>query len=862
MKNKKLIAAFVAVLILLFPLNAAAEEIQSENKTLNIDTVDDLLEFAEKCRMDSYSKDLSVVLNQDLDLTGAEFMGIPIFCGQFDGGGHTISGLHLSQEGTVVGFFRYLTDSANVRNLNLSGEIIPRGTRGMVGSIAGSNAGLIQECTFSGKIAGGDYVGGLVGENRLTGIIEMCSARGQVNGVHFVGGLAGNNIGVIRECDNSSAVNITSQQNNVHISDITMEAITNSESINTVTDIGGIAGVNSGVIRNCKNNGDVGYLKMGYNVGGIAGNQRGYITECQNSGEISGRKEIGGIAGQMEPVTNIEYSIDTLQILQKQLETMGTLTDRAVSNAREGAEEIVGSLQNMGHHVGYAWDAVEELLDEPGDLDSILAAESVLSGALGSIEGSMNAIAESAYGITGTLSSDVNAITNQIHAMEKTIDSAGEHLGGSITDISDQDTPEDFVGKVSFCTNYGDIVGDQNLGGISGAIALENDLDPEADITFSGNESLNFDGEFRAVILSCRNAASVMGSKQNVGGIVGWMYLGLVKDSTNTGTLSAEKADYVGGVVGRSTGFVRQCYAKCEILGNHYVGGICGTADEITDCCAMTKVRGIEKTGAVLGHTATVFTQEENSVDDNFYMTVGNDIGAIDGISYSGIAEPLESQAFLKLNGLPKEFQSFRVYFQYENGGGKMLHVNVGERLENADIPPIPEKSGYVSHWDGLNDGVITFDTVIHAVYTPLKDVLQSENENYESLPKILAEGSFLVDAELEISGNAANWSEDQQTLDSVRFLVPQSETEVTIRYRIPENAEPESLCIMRFDQDGTWKELDFETDGSYLVFKSMSGENQIVVLEKHNISWLSIAAVVMAMVLVLGAVFWLKKRK
>ena len=67
------------------------------------------------------------------------------------------------------------------------------------------------------------------------------------------------------------------------------------------TDIGGIAGFSNGVIQSCKNVGNVGYEHMGYNVGGIVGRQSGYLDGCKNTGIVNGRKDVGGIAGQLEP---------------------------------------------------------------------------------------------------------------------------------------------------------------------------------------------------------------------------------------------------------------------------------------------------------------------------------------------------------------------------------------------------------------------------------------------------------------------------------------------------------------------------------------------------------------------------------
>ena len=295
------------LLVLSLPVTALAEEAKDtdeaaaaeEGTTLRILRQKQFLDFAENCRLDSYSRNLSVVLLADIDLTGVDFAGIPIFCGNFDGNGHTVSGLSITRDGSNMGLFRYVDASALIQNLTVSGEIIPDGSRSAVGGIAGHNAGKIQNCFFDGTVSGSDDVGGIAGINAITGIVDGCHSKGVITGDHRVGGIVGNNLGVIRSCNNRSAVNTTAEENQVKLSDISFDTITGSESVSTVTDIGGIAGTSSGVIRQSKNRGNVGYQHMGYNVGGIAGTQTGYLYKCENFAQVYGRKEVGGIVGQI-----------------------------------------------------------------------------------------------------------------------------------------------------------------------------------------------------------------------------------------------------------------------------------------------------------------------------------------------------------------------------------------------------------------------------------------------------------------------------------------------------------------------------------------------------------------------------------
>ena len=114
MRNKilRLVGLVLAFCVSLTPVVA-----QEDDNTLHITTPDQLLAFAEACRLDSYSAGLTVYLDADLDLTGLDWAGIPLFCGEFDGGGHTISGLSVTGEGSQQGLFHSLSETAWVHDL-------------------------------------------------------------------------------------------------------------------------------------------------------------------------------------------------------------------------------------------------------------------------------------------------------------------------------------------------------------------------------------------------------------------------------------------------------------------------------------------------------------------------------------------------------------------------------------------------------------------------------------------------------------------------------------------------------------------------------------------------------------------------
>lgn len=856
--RKRIFGILLACLLLVtsaLPVSAAKKG--AEKETITIATVEEFLAFAENCRLDTYSVDLTVSLAADLDLSEQIFYGVPIFCGTFEGNNHTISGLCLTADGSAQGLFRYLTATAVVQDLNVEGELLPEGSRSTVGGIAGSNAGTILRSSFRGTISGSDGVGGIVGVNGVSGVLENCFVQGAVSGNHFVGGIAGTNHGVIRSCINQARINSTSQENSVDLTDVTVESITNTEFTGTSTDLGGIAGTSSGVIRGCKNDAVIGYRHMGYNIGGIAGTQSGYIVECENLGSVYGRKEVGGIVGHMEPFSVIKFSRDGLQILEGQLKTLSGLTNQASSNAQANAGTITTRLGELQNQTETARDAVGVLLDFGNDADTILAAQNALSSSLTDMRGSVHEIGSAASDTAVDLSRDMRAITNQVNSMSKTLSQVSSAVGGTFEDISDADTPKDQGGKTESCVNRGEVFGDLNIGGITGAMALENDLDPEDDWSISGSSSLNVSGEIRAVVLQCENYGAVTGNKRNVGGIAGWQYMGLVKESNNFGAVEASAANYVGGISGQSNGFIRMSSAKCTLYGKTYVGGISGCAGVVSDCYSMVEIHGAkERVGAVLGYVQEGDSEEQVPIRDNFYLVLLQDLGAIDGISYSGQAEPQEQDVFVEQEELDDSFRNVTLRFVYEKGEPVELIVPLGGSVTKEEIPAIPEKEGYVSEWEGLSEADLSnilFDMEFHTLYISQDSVIASEEVRENGMPIVLVQGVFTSEAAVHVS-EAENEPEvgfGRVLQEAWKIELTESENVTAVRLRLPDGFDPEHVCMYVCGSDGVWREAEFTVEGSSAVMAFSANDMAIAYGTTPVLTYVLIVAALGAVLLI-----------
>ena len=870
---KRYVTALLAFLLVLgwcLPAFAAETQGVGAKQILEIGSEADFLDFAGNCRLDSYSWDLTVELKRDLDLTDREFSGVPIFCGTFLGNGYTIRGIRMESDGSVLGLFRYLTDTARVEDLHLQIALEPGGSRSALGGLAGENAGTIVGCTVEGQIEGADQVGGIAGRNTVSGVIENCRMDGSITGNHFLGGIAGENAGVIRNCENTAHINTTPQENQVELTEVTLDTLSHSESAATVTDVGGIAGTSTGVLRGCINRGQVGYRNMGYNVGGIVGSQSGTVLDCENHADVRGRKEVGGIAGHLKPAALIEYEKDALQILQGQLDAIGGTVSRTSATVQETAYSITDKMTQMGDAIQDARDSLSVLMpdgDEPAlpDPDTLEAARNGITDSIWEMTDALERMSIITQGSMSALSANLMTLQQQVATMSVTLGNVTQSLGGTIEDVSDQDTDADLTGKIAGCENTGSVKADLNAGGIVGAIALESELDGASQLEILGQQSLNFISKVRAVVRECINTGTVSDVKQNVGGIVGFHSLGLVRQCENTGDVGSTGADYVGGIAGRSSGYLRQSDVKAIIIGDSCVGGIAGSGAIVTDCRSMVQIEEAkEKYGAVIGILETAAPEAEDPLRGNLYSIQHEDPGGIDGVSYQGKAEGLHEQEFQSLTNLDPMFKTVTIRFCFEDGQVVTRRVKTGEELSAARIPSLPQKEGCAASWKGLEEtdlSQVWFDMRFEAEYISNVAVIAAEQLRGKQ-PLLLMEGSFDHSGGISLQGTnrQPELAGDLHLAQCWEIQYTNTGTVTCGRVLVPET-QADIWHVLVQTQDGLWEERSFQTEDSYLIFPMDGTETALAIAGENKPVWYWYAAG--AGVLALGIVLVvLKKRK
>lgn len=338
---------------------------EQEKEVIRIESAEVLLAVAAKCDVDSWSENKQIELQADIALDGMGFEGFPVFSGTFNGNGHTISGFHIKGDGYADGFFRYITATGIVQNLKLSGTVESENEEKCTGGLCGINAGWILDCTYMGSVEGKSETGGIAGENESIGTISSCYSYGTVTGYDRAGGIAGANYGAVRNCTNKAGINSDSswlEEEDEAGLEWLLEDVSERKLVSG-TDIGGIAGYSRGIIINCSNSGVVGYEHNGYNIGGIVGRQSGQVLFCNNSGRIYGRKDVGGIVGQMEPYISVEEAESISEAVQR----LHDLVDKFLDDAGNTQDVMSEDFDRLREHSDNALDDADLIADRTVD---------------------------------------------------------------------------------------------------------------------------------------------------------------------------------------------------------------------------------------------------------------------------------------------------------------------------------------------------------------------------------------------------------------------------------------------------------------------------------------------------------------
>ncbi len=878
---KRWIAALLSALLLFSVSGAAlaAGPVASPeaSDTIRISSAEDLAELSALCTSDAWSKDKTIVLTRDISLTGCDFSPIPLLAGTFDGRGYSILGISLDGDASTQGLFRMVLETGVVKNLTVSGTLHASGNGENIGGIAGVNYGAIENCRFDGEIRAQAAAGGIVGLNAEGALVSECKTSGSVAAYHRTGGIAGENRGVLSDCESRMSVNTEyiaaeqpDQKSSFDFSSLTLQ----EETLVDITDLGGIAGLNTSVIKNCNNYGDVGYPHTGYNVGGVAGRQSGRIIGCTNAGEITARKDVGGIAGQIEPHTVWNVTGTGIGEVQSQLyrleslmrTTLGDLGD-SQAGAQALLQEILRRLGNCSDIIGDMYPDVPWPTPGEGAGDGSDEGTGDGSGTPGGWidpgSGSMKDLSDNLqqlvtlFGqitdvvVSDTVIGDMQNVISQLMNVSTAFMNMVYSLGSSsveLEDVSDAENDSEALCLVAQSVNTAPVSADTNAGGIAGVVSLDISFDREDQLNISSAMIGSGKYEIFARISGCENRSAVSASKSCAGGIAGRMEYGLVISSDAVGEVSAAEG-YAGGIVGYSSSSIRSCRARVNLSGSRHLGGIAGLGRDIDSCLAMPHFEDItEFCGSVAGYA-------DGNITGNIYSD--SNIGGLDGFSFAGQTDYMDYDDFASLSDTPDFFRSIGVTFVKDGETVETIEVPFGGTIDSA--PSVPDEDGMYWQWNDFdpNDAVYYSRTIGGEFIRPVTTISTGEDE-----PLFLAEGVFRDGQTLL----AAPFTPDDETLGIDPEAVLAAYT-----VRVSDYSEPVTVRMLTANtgslytlSDNVLSPLSYDRDGSYIVFRVDNGASIVYLSDGSPRSGWLIGGIVGGAAALAAVIFLIirKKRK
>lgn len=649
-------------------------------------------------------------------LTAADAEGIGGVAGVIEGNGTTTG---LSASGAVTGTLPVSGEARGIGgiagSLTVSGTAVKnltsrasvtgnRSAGGIAGYLAGSGQPTrqdLRDCTNEGLVLSsadadktslaGRYIGGIVGVGGENHVIDRCASRGTMNGLDAMGGVVGLNEGLITDCTLSGSMGSATQDY-----------------------IGGIAGLNvggrtAGTIENCtagKNCTVTGRTAVGGIVGfNLSG---GRVQNCTGSANVSGAGRVGGIAGENGGVI-------------------------VLSGAKAGARRVTGSGSGVGGVIGVnAATGTLRAADDSAQGD-VIAADSELTVRGGSKVGGIAGINRGTLG-----GASGSCLTSQAAEVR-----AESGLAGGIAGAQ-----EGAAARLCFAKNLGRVTANTGAaGGIVGISSGESTVENcygNGSVASSDGYAGGIAGENLGRIQNCavgsggaavtlttrsRTAAGAVCAVNHKGGTVSGAEIGdrvtisgsafllgaLVGD--NSGTVAdaevVQQPEYdvsasalqVGGAVGinRPGGTVRSVRVTSDFKGfsrYQYLGGVVGqNCAPSSDGTAAGKVENCTYSGAI--------TEGKSAAANCYGGIAGVNGGLLSGNTVSALT--LTADGVYTATATSSASDKERLSTHIGGIAGKNDTSGIIEQcyIDNTRTGAITVKNGMVGGVTGYNKGTV-----------------------------------------------------------------------------------------------------------------------------------------------------------
>jgi hypothetical protein len=565
------------------------------------------------------------------------------FGGSFDGNGHKIMNLtiHVNTGGSIYGLFGRVNSKGRICNLGMEDIDISGDRLLYTGGLVGWHVGVIDNCYSTGSILcnGGTAIGGLVGGHygdigssvlveNTKGTIINCYSTVSIDcgdDSALIGGLSGSNkFGTISNCYAEASI------------------IVGEES----SQIGGLVGVNRGIITRCYSNGSISVGNANSNIGGFVGKAWGEsrIINCYSNTSVSvgdNSSRLGGFVGRNNEIILSCHSIGNVSCGDNCRDVGGLVGDGSANNSfwdieTSGISESSGGtglttvqMQDIQTYLDVGWDMIGERENGTADIWRIPEGDG--------------------YPELAVFSEDYQPHT----------------LSGSGTSVDPYQiaTAEDLGAMVYYNKfAYYKLIADIDLSGITWSFSPVE--------VFNGN----LDGDSHCIInlIIDSHISDYIGLLGRVGSNAIIRNLGI----ENVFIAGLDKSSYLGGLTGRNSGDIKNCYVtgsfytanECEEIGilvgynsghitnsysngnisagesSYYIGGLVGVSEcNITNCYAITSVSTGDNSlyvGGLVGYAYGISTV----IDSSYFLDDSEDVGLDNGFGMPLTDEQMKQQ--------------------------------------------------------------------------------------------------------------------------------------------------------------------------------------------------------------------------
>ncbi len=501
----------------------------------------------------------------------------------------------------------YVAIGTNSQN-GFTGTFDGRGNRIIGLTVSGDNAGIFSTVgeggvvkdvnIYSGTFTGTTTAGAVAGENngRIEGIVTFgntVTVTGDNGNASNVGGIVGvnNSGGTVDDVESTGSV----------IAD------------SSTAVAGGLVGTNNGGIANSFSDSAV-------------------TVKVDNQNPVTTTGGLGGVVGVNTEKGNVQY-VDSLGVTNggaTNSSNIGGIIGTNNGNMYSGYNEsIVSGKDNVGGIIGT--NAADKNVENVVNATGVEGTNNV-GGLIGDNRGNVtngrnngtitgNKNVGGMVGINGensTLTNLVNDSSAAITGEQYVGGIAGDNAGTITTGNAETDETVNLI-------NRGTITGQHYVGGVAGSNS--------GTITNANND----------VELNVKDSAA---DAQYFGGIAGVNTKdGIINNATNTADVNADGADYVGGIVGKNDGTLKDMAGNSgNVNGKDYVGGVAGlnTNNKPLDGVEASNTGTVFATGGGAGGIFAVnnanITNSKLTNNGTVIGNSGNGTGGIFGVNTGNIS--------------------------------------------------------------------------------------------------------------------------------------------------------------------------------------------------------------------------------